>query len=183
MRAKDLIELHQAQGRVWRNYIVPGLDSYLLCGDNGRGFVRLFVMRRLQETVIVPHNHRYDFHCQVLAGDVTHRTYELGEVISAPRQDTTHAIMGYNPASPDRTGDVFAYTNVEHVTDEKHNAGDTYELKYKDFHTVMFAKGAEVLFFEGPSFMRHTSKYLVPYDQVNKAPLDTYYWRDWMMKR
>jgi hypothetical protein len=56
------------RGKTLHNYIVPGLNSTMLAMSAGGGVVRLFEMTREQEAYIVPHDHRYNFTCYVLAG-------------------------------------------------------------------------------------------------------------------
>ena len=46
------------------NYVIAGLDSYML--ENGN--IRMFENSRKHQDMITPHSHRFDFVCLVLSG-------------------------------------------------------------------------------------------------------------------
>lgn len=58
-----------------RNYIVPGLTSWLIGEPSSHGKVRVFTCERDHQEAIAPHSHRYDFQCMVLHGHVTNKIW------------------------------------------------------------------------------------------------------------
>ena len=70
---KDIISILQdmKSDRV-ANYVIAGLDSYML----NSGKVRLFENKRDHNDAITPHSHRFDFVCLVLAGKVVNSLWE-----------------------------------------------------------------------------------------------------------
>ena len=59
-----------------RNYIIPGLTSWLISTPTKEhGCVRLFENARQLFHTIEPHSHRFDFSCQVLEGSVVNRVW------------------------------------------------------------------------------------------------------------
>src|SRR5688572_7069582 len=58
-----------------RNYAIPGLTSSLIGAPSPAGTVRLFQNSRDHQEPIVPHSHRFDFMCWVLAGAVRNRVW------------------------------------------------------------------------------------------------------------
>ena len=55
-----------------KNYVLAGLDSYLLTNGN----MRLFACSRDTQDQITPHSHRFDFVCIVLEGWVVNRVWK-----------------------------------------------------------------------------------------------------------
>jgi hypothetical protein len=159
------------RGEVRENYIIPGLTSTLLASPIAGGIVRLFEMSRHQEVEIVPHDHRYDFQCYVLEGEVRNRLYCLHDSAAF-----THAVFLHDPGTHDVSGPLGL---VEASFNEStYLQGDWYDMKASQFHSIWFGKGAKVLLIEGPK-KNELSRCLMPY--VNGRVCDTFYWRDWMM--
>ncbi len=169
--------LGTAEKHTLTNYIVPGLTSALLAQLPGGGCIRKFVMCRAQEMSVVPHNHRYDFECFVLAGRVRHRVYDVFD--GAQRGNATHAIVPYDPASHqlDLSSPRWA---TGRPSDCEHQEGQWYRLKHQYFHSIEFERGTVVLFIEGPT-KQEISHCLLPVS--NGRICDTFIWRDWMMGR
>jgi len=128
------------------NYVIPGLSSSLIGGE-GHGLVRMFTQSRSHEEPITPHSHRFDFQCLVLSGHVLNRVW-----------------------IPDEKGDEYQCTTLEHqgsfgdqtrkagwkigrwsYVQTQYKEGQLYSMKAEQIHSIYFSKGAEVLFFEGPS--------------------------------
>lgn len=129
------------------NYIIAGLDSYLL--NNGR--VRLFECSRDHQDVVTPHSHRFDFVCLVLSGVVTNRVWtECGE----------HKAFGgdfFESSTLTYKGKVGNYAIKAEgrgfwtYTDRRYGEGETYSMTADQVHSIRFSRGAVVLFFEGPT--------------------------------
>lgn len=159
-----------------RNYIIPGLDSYLLKD----GCVRMFHSTRHYAGEVTPHTHRFDFACYVLQGEVENRIYERvtpdlmvmkhdgdnwkkGEpepdyftIRTLVRSGTEHDIMG----SYDQFGDE---ENVPFIsTVSKYTGGAWYSMTHDQFHSIRFGKDTKVIFFEGPE-LRPENQVLLPY--------------------
>lgn len=55
-----------------RNYVIPGLTSWLVGGE-GKGVVRMFENEREHQEEITPHSHRFWHHAFVISGEVRQR--------------------------------------------------------------------------------------------------------------
>jgi hypothetical protein len=161
-----------------KNYIIPGLNSYLL--DLGK--VRMFESTREYAGTLTPHSHRFDFACHMLSGEVCNRVYtavspfgdsgkkldgdtftirtmELSDKISSMNR----AFGGYDRVIPDETAN---YTSVETV----YRTGDWYSMKANEIHSIAFNKDTKVIFFEGPEVTSY-NKVLLP--RINGETLET----------
>lgn len=165
------------KGRVLENYVLAGLRSTLLGETAAGGKLQLFEMLRVQEADIVPHDHRYDFQCFVLDGEVEHLCYELERVYHPPQ--AAWAVCEYDPDIHSVNDETpRAYTRGT-VVKKTHGAGSWYGLKHDQFHAVRFSAGARVLFIEGPE-VQPFSHVLLPYQDGRVC--NTFVWRTWMMR-
>ncbi len=132
------------------NYVIAGLDSYLL----SKGKVRLFKNNRNHLDYITPHSHRYDFTCLVLEGRVVNQVwiesednnsdlFQVSKIIQA-----TGKFGGFSKIT-DRQNLFRAYPQI-------YSAGETYEMTSHQIHSIRFDKGTKVLFFEGPEVADHS---------------------------
>lgn len=142
-----------------KNYIVPGLTSHMI-GDDKEGMgsfgkVRMFTADRMTRDSITPHSHRFSFACLVLAGDVentiyhpSHPSHKLAEPWI--RSQITQ-VCGANGVKGsyvhERESEPRWYTRGANY----YKAGETYWMQHEQIHSIVFSKGAEVLFFEGPT--------------------------------
>jgi hypothetical protein len=164
-----------------RNYVLPGLTSWLIGGKSEHGLVRLFECERDHQECVAPHNHRFGFQCFVLAGSVRN--------------------VIWTPCKRDEAGDLYWITtlypidgglgNYRIVQDSlassrwKHSArtygpGDTYSMTASQLHSIWFSRGAKVLFFEGPQ-TEASSIYLEP--DSGGERVSTVHNEPWMFKR
>ncbi len=180
MDHKKIIESMQTS-RV-RNYIIPGLNSYML--DNGK--VRMFDSTREFSGTITPHSHRFDFACYVLNGIVSNRLY--------------HPVSPFGDGTGDKLdGDIFtvrtlvrdineAFGEYERLTDDSqanftstattYKTGDWYTMKADEYHSIMFGKDTQVIFFEGQEVNKY-SRVLLPFmhgETIETMECD----KDWM---
>jgi hypothetical protein len=154
------------------NYIVPGLDSYML------GRARLFENTRVQPTTITPHSHRFDFACCVLRGAVVNTLWLPTD--NPLRGDkfakTTLQYKGtpgeYSRLSPD----VGTYMPVSTT----YEAGSWYSMRHDEIHAIVFSKDAIVLFLEGQEKTKDTC-ILEPY--VNGKHVPTFSVQPWMFEK
>lgn len=175
---------------VIRNYIVPGLDSFLLSRNDCK--VRLFEMTREQEMFITPHSHRFDFACCVLKGSVTHYVYEQAgdsesiypEIPLPLNGFMIHQINEYVasekvPGPGSNTGFKIIPLGYGHFTRKKtfYPSGSWYTLTIEKFHSIEFTMGAQVLFLEGAE-QGSTSYFLEPV--VNGKVISLFSIPEWM---
>lgn len=148
------------------NYVIPGLTSWLISDPSPHGCVRMFQCSRDHEEPILPHTHRFDFNCIVLAGKVRNRIwtpwsegdeYQVSEV-------TYEGIMGQHQKFP-REIKKFTFSENEYTQ------GDEYEMSSGEYHSIYFRKGTKVLFFEGPSDPDEKSLILEPVVDGEVIPL------------
>lgn len=144
-----------ADSKVLHNYIIPGLDSYLL-GVSDNLTVRLFHMTRDQEAFVAPHSHRYGFSCFVIDGLVENTIYTPCPESSANAQEYLEVEQRY-------VGAPGKYINVSNERAFYCKRTDKYEKKHwysmdsSQVHSIVFSKGARVLFLEGPSSIDHST--------------------------
>lgn len=164
------------------NYVVPGLNSELIAVPKGneRGLIRRFKLEdRHQYEFVFPHSHRYHFTALVLTGKVTNRVFK-----------PSNSIMGdfWVPSKLQR--DLKVLGKYEKIQGEKpvryevvsttYGPGDTYAMAPEEIHSIYFARGTEVLIFEGPTEQEETT-ILEPY--ANGQVIKNFRVDDWMFKR
>lgn len=166
------------------NYIVPGLDSFLLNKADCK--VRLFQMTRPQEFYVAPHNHRFDFACCVIRGSVKHHVYRnIGDRFNKPQEITGHHVAlyqvheyvvdvdpRYGPRGDEPKKVVAKQYQVFERQSTVYRTGDWYTLKRDVFHSIDFSMGAMVLFLEGPD-QQASSEFLEPVVNGKTIPLFT----------
>lgn len=161
-----------------RNYIVPGLTSWLIGGKSEAGCVRMFECERSHEEAITPHSHRFDFHCLVVQGAVRNvlwkREYSLNGDLYARRPITFGGEPGVYEHGP--APEVNRYKRIE----TRYAAGQQYGMTHDEVHSIFFERNTIVLFFEGPSITDETFV-LEPY--CDSAVVPTFEVRPWMFRR
>ncbi len=159
-----------------RNYVLPGLTSSLVGGD-GHGTVRLFTSDRETREWVTPHSHRFDFTCLVLAGWVENIIFKPGGggndyVVGA--LVPVEGGMGKYKVERTETGSGFAEFRTTY------KAGETYAMRAEEIHSIRFARGASVLFFEGPA---ETDKTFILEPYVDGRLVPTFETSPWMFDR
>lgn len=162
-----------------RNYIVPGLTSYLIGGPR-RGLVRLFHSERETREFITPHSHRFGFTCLVLSGDVLntifrpgysyHEKWCLSTITQVCGKDGVNKYTHTRDTEPTH----WAAETTEYRT------GDTYSMKHTDIHSIKFGLDTRVLFFEGPQ-VSVDSQMIEPWENGRLIP--TFRTEPWMFER
>jgi len=155
------------------NYVIAGLDSYMLEAGN----VRMFENSRNHQDQITPHSHRFDFVCLVLSGYVinkiwTHTNDELGDVFEESVIKYSGKIGEHSKQKCGRN-----YYNFEC---NKYVEGQCYSMTSEQIHSIQFSKGAKVLFFEGPSLSEES---IIIEPVVDDLVINTYESRDYMFKK
>ena len=162
------------------NYAIPGLSSWLLGKPTPDGCVRLFLCERTHHEPIIPHSHRFDFQCLVLRGEVCNVTWEEAEEGCNTADDFVVSTLTYGgePGTYTQTLDPVPkrYKHKMHAYGE----GEWYGMKHNEIHSIYFARGTAVLFFEGPNWTNETL-ILEPY--VNGERVPTFKVEPWMFKK
>ena len=159
-----------------RNYAVPGLTSWLIGEPSLKGTMRLFECSRDHVEPITPHSHRFDFQCWVLKGSVRNRIWR-GSAFDGDQFVQTSLIYGGAPGEYKK-----ARLGVSHFTkhDTVYGQDEWYSMEAREIHSIYFAKGTEVLFFEGPT-VSDQSLILEPF--VDGDDIPTFEVKPWMFKR
>lgn len=145
MNDQDISNILAMTNRPLRNYIVPGLTSWMVGDGSSLGCVRLFESERDQQRDIAPHSHRFDFTCLVLRGQVVNKLWghdAFGDEFEMSRITYLGAPGAYKKEAVQRGR--FSYAAHTYI------AGDFYRMKSDEIHSIVFSRGALVLFFEGP---------------------------------
>ena len=169
-----------------RNYVIPGLTSWLIGAPGPQGCIRLFESERETQEFITPHSHRFDFQCWVLAGWVRNRIWT--------RRVNSDGCDFYYESKLRRgckrgNGSMGEYTQSEAALnvpqpytfeDTTYDAGAWYSMGFKEIHSIAFSRGAKVLFFEGPEWT-HETTILEP--RANGVRVPTFKVEPWMFDR
>lgn len=162
-----------------RNYILPGLSSFLIGGE-GHGKVRLFRASRQQHAHITPHSHRFDFQCIVLRGQATNTIWrQVGAVHGASSMVASQLHFNGRPGE---------YTTTQRETPQYyHPSSETYSpvapfysMRHDEIHSIIFSQDAVVLFLEGPD-QTDTTTILEPWVHGQRIP--TFKVEPWMFQR
>ena len=159
-----------------RNYIVPGLTSWMIMDNGDEGKVRMFQCSREQQEFITPHSHRFNFSACVLRGSVENTLWvPVGEGGDQYAVTTTMYL--------DEPGKYQSGTQVIHrfITDSiTYKEGDWYSMNHTDIHSIKFSRDSVVLFIEGRQISKSTTV-LEPW--VNDRRIPTMKTEPWMFKR
>lgn len=159
-----------------RNYVVPGLTSWLIGEPSPKGTMRFFECSRGHQENITPHSHRFDFQCWVLSGRVTNRVWRHS-FSTGDKYVHTNLVYGGEIGSYERIRmGVASYA----ATDTLYGPDEWYSMKASEIHSIYFAAGTEVLFFEGPT-ISNQSLILEPW--VDGDDIPTFKVEPWMFKR
>lgn len=157
------------------NYIVPGLTSWLIMDNGDGGKVRMFDCTREQHEFITPHSHRFDFTACVVEGSVENALW-----ISSSDGDDYQVTRTTYLNEPGKYESEL-WQRDKFITDViGYKEGDWYGMKFNEIHSIKFAKGSKVLFFEGPAKV-NCSYVLEPV--VDGEHLKTMRTEPWMFKR
>ena len=171
---KTLIDqLDQMKDNRLSNYVIAGLDSYLI----SKGRVRYFENTRNHQDSVTPHSHRFDFTCLVLEGQVINRLWDpcneaQGDFFQESRLQYT-GFVGVHHVYPEGRG-------WWRFRDLRFECGDLYSMTHDQIHSIQFSKGAKVLFFEGPE-KADESRILEPV--VDGLVIRTYETKDYMFRK
>lgn len=171
-----------------RNYVVPGLTSWLIGEPSATGLVRLFEAERETVEAITPHSHRFDFQCWVLAGWVRNRIWKrrvnsdgcdwyFESVLVRGLPKSGHAPRMGEYTQGDKGMDIAVPYTWEDTT---YGADEWYSMGHKDIHSIHFGRGTKVLFFEGP---QRTEEVTILEPRANEVRVPTFKVEPWMFQR
>lgn len=167
-----------------RNYIAPGLTSWLIGGmATEHGLVRRFVSEIDQWEFITPHSHRFAFTQLVLEGAVINTVFRpmQGKCIDPKGAAWVKSVVrrgsekfGHYEIDPDEAPSLwFPETR-------SYGPGTTYTMAPDEVHSVKFTRGADVLVFQGPDVSDETT-ILEPW--CDGRHVKTFRVADWMFER
>lgn len=164
------------------NYILPGLSSLMLSGENTT--VRMFENTRNQQGFITPHSHRFSLACCVLRGEVHNSLYTEDCSTTAmgtnlDEFETTRLKYSGEPGHYDRLK-ASAYKGKWCKYTQKYSAGQWYFMRDSAIHSIEFSPDARVLVIEGPD-VTDTTTILEPV--VNGVVVPTFRVESWMFKK
>lgn len=154
---------------------IPGLTSWLIGTPSQTGLVRLMECSRDHEEPIIPHSHRFDFHCIVLVGQVRN-------ILWTPDDDGDE----YLQSTLSYGGEPGAYLKAPGVSigwkknERIYVTWDEYEMHANQVHSIFFARGTKVLFFEGPQV---TGDSIILEPVVDGAVIPTFEVKPWAFQR
>lgn len=155
---------------------IPGLTSSLIGSPGPNGLVRLMESSRDHQEPITPHSHRFDFHCQVITGEVRNLIWTTDENYGDPFQVSVLQYEGQIGKYKRIVGEVKKWRLIPQI----YRAGEEYGMAAEEVHSIFFSKGSVMLFFEGPT-ERDSSIILEPF--VDGEAIPTFKVEPWMFKR
>ena len=163
---------HSMRQDTLHNYVTMGLNSSLLTN----GCVRHFHQTREQTSVITPHSHRFDLMCLVLSGVVTNTLYFSS--MEGDKYQVSEQV--YKDIGKYRILDT-KYVDRFILRPTVYRSGEWYSMNYNEIHSIWFSKGAQVLFFEGPT-VTDASYFLEPMDEYENVDR-TLKTEEWMFRK
>lgn len=168
-----------------RNYVLPGVSSFLIGGDSTsnprNGLVRMFVSERETEEHVVPHSHRFNFTAIVTKGWVEN-------IIYTPDSSGAYEyVVGHQARESKTFGDYkiwwdtlpLKYTKTCTRYGVVNGYGQDYRMEAEQIHTIRFGAGAKLLVLEEPTRLSVT-KILAPWAYGRRVP--TMQVPDWMFE-
>ena len=166
-------QLDQMKSRPIRNYVIAGLDSFLIA--NGK--VRYFENNRQHQDSITPHSHRFDFSCIVLAGSVRNRVWS--ECRESEGDFFQSSVLRYAGEVGEHlvTPEGRSFWKYKETI---YDVGDCYSMASDEVHSIIFSRGAKVLFFEGEN---KSNESVIIEPVVRGEVIRTYQKLEYMFKR
>ena len=158
-----------------RNYGgIPGLTSWLIGEPSNQGLVRLMECSRSHQEPIIPHSHRFNFHCTVLKGRVRNLTWVRG---SGDEFEATELVYAGKPGQYEKlSGDRACWD----IRGNVYAAGTTYSMAAAEVHSIFFDRGTVVLFLEGPQV---SDRSIILQPVVDGEVIPTFKVEEWMFKK
>jgi hypothetical protein len=185
MVAIDLRFIDRLKHSPIKNYAIPGLTSWMIGEVNGLdGCVRLFECSRTHVEQIIPHSHRFDFKCQVLEGEVINRYWinknKSVNELRADRYDPYQASELIYSGNPGEYTKSVSESGEWRFYEKRYTPGQVYSMTADEVHSIIFSKGAKVLFEEGPTV---SDRSIVLEPIVDGEVIPTFKVESWMFKK
>lgn len=163
-----------------KNYIIPGLSSFLVGGKGNNGLVRMFDASREQLNSITPHSHRYSLFCLVLSGEVWNDTWSKSAFDNVGEEFQKTTIV-YNGKPGQYSNHVDAPENGMWCYERRiYVESEVYFIPHDEIHSIKFVDDAKVLVFEGPQ-VTDTTHVLFPL--CDGMVIDTLAIEPWMFQK
>lgn len=168
-----------------KNYAIPGLTSWLIGEKSDAGTVRLFECARDHQEPIVPHSHRFNFHCMVLEGVVTNIiwTKEKDPIdgFGTPIEGTDRYAICEQKFKAMGEYEIHQLDDSRFKrTTHRYTMGDEYSMKAHEIHSIFFGAGTKVLFFEGPEVSQDS---IILQPLVEGELIETFHVQPWMFRK
>lgn len=176
MKPEVIKQLCAMRNSALRNYIVPGLTSWMIMDDGEDGKIRMFMCSRDQQEFITPHSHRFNFSACVLRGTVENTLWVPVEEGGDQYVVTTTKYLD-EPGKYEIGQQIVQRFIPDSIPYEE---GDWYCMKHTDIHSIKFSRDAVVLFIEGREVSKCTNV-LEPW--VGDKRIPTMKVEPWMFQR
>lgn len=165
-----------------KNYVLPGLYSYLLGDKNLDGSItRVFYSSRLTQEFISPHNHRYNFICEVLDGYVENTIYEPTFSSNEVGDFWQQVVSIYSDIGIYKTN--YLSGPVKYIPKSvTYRKGEIYKSDLHTIHSIKFSKGSVVLFREGKKLSEQNVA-LIPYCKETETAINNFNTHPWMFEK
>lgn len=174
MKYNLLSALNKAHSPI-RNYIIPGLTSWLIEEKEDGSRVRLLHCSRNHTEAVVPHSHRFDLQSTVLLGQVINVVWTPGG------EGDLYCVSELDYLEEPGKYKVYPCHNYCYKpTATIYSPGQSYFMTADIIHSIHFTKDTFVLIEEGGPNGR-TSSILQPV--VDGKVVPTFKVEDWMFKR
>lgn len=159
---------------------IPGLTSWLIQRNDDGSMVRLMECCRDHQEPIIPHSHRFDFKCLVLAGKVVNVMWHNNgnhNFVTGDAFIQSEMIYGGEPGQYKKVpGPINKWNRSFH----NYEKGDEYQMTADQVHSIFFSRGAMVLFFEGPQV---SDRNIILEPVVDGEVIPTFQVPQWAFKR
>jgi hypothetical protein len=158
---------------------IPGLTSWLIGAPSSSGLVRLMECSRDHQEPIIPHSHRFDFHCLVLAGEVRNVLWTQMQYNDVSADLFWSSVLKFK-GLPGQYETHFSSVYRWKPTYYEYHEGDEYNMKSDEVHSIFFSRGTSVLFFEGP---QTTNESIILEPFVDGKHVPTFKVEPWMFNK
>lgn len=177
MKPPSVDEIMKDASNPIRNYVVPGLTSWLITAPSSNGCDRVFEMTREQLIHVTPHSHRFDFTAQVIRGYVINQIWRPSNNFKDDAYQRTQLVYD---GSPGRYHKGRIWKGMWDHTDNTYLPGQWYGMRYDQIHSIIFGKGTVVLFKEERT---QTDKTDILEPIVDNQHIPLFQTPNWMFKK
>lgn len=133
-----------------RNYVIPGLTSWMISVPNSDGScIRFLESSRIQTETITPHSHRFGLSNLVLAGEVHNTLWTVTTDHQTRHAEPYMATEQTYGGKPGLYGCASKKEVMARSVTSVYKVGQSYAMRANEIHSIHFSKGAAVLLIEG----------------------------------